>query len=212
MRIAEERQILIGVGKAGRSLRARMRHVDQHVLALRHLHQIVGAADVIDRAVLRIGRRRAAARLRGRCPVDRMRKQQIGMPAERAAVVFLARHHEKVRVRMALRAFDRVEANLQCVHAPRPASGPPSRCRGRRAAGGTGVAARIDGADRRVFAAESNRVDLADDVDAERFEGDQIGNVGVEAAGMRRAAVRDPCGSDGSSPGSRAAACSDRRA
>src|SRR4029450_11769182 len=41
---------------------------------------------------------------------------------------------------------------------------------------------RIQRAWRRTFRASSNRINLADDVDAERFEGDEVWNVGVETA------------------------------
>ena len=45
------------------------------------------------------------------------------------------------------------------------------------------TAAWIQRARRRAFRASPHRINLADDIDAERFEGDEIWNVGVETAG-----------------------------
>src|SRR6185436_4173453 len=117
----------------------------------------------------------------------------------------LTRHHQKVRIGMTARPFDRVVANLQLVAPAAPAASRSARTGtrtasarrkiGRRPAapGGNGsrrgrdrwnrTAAWIQRARRRAFRASSHRINLADDVDAERLKGDEVWNVGVETAG-----------------------------
>ena len=85
----------------------------------------------------------------------RVREQQVGVPAERAAVVLLVGHHDEVRVRVSPRPRRRTPW-LPRADSREPRRGPPP----------------LD-----------DRIDLTDDGDAERFEHLEIGNLCVEAAG-----------------------------
>jgi len=59
-----------------------MRHVDQHILRAGHRHQIVGAANVVELAVLRVDFRQRLARRTSRGPIHRVREQQVRVAAD----------------------------------------------------------------------------------------------------------------------------------
>jgi hypothetical protein len=107
IRVPKRRRILRCVRITSRSLRPRVRHEQDHVLATRHLHQIRRAAHVINLAVLRVVFHQRLSCGAALHPVHRMRNQQVMMPAEtlgrRSAEDLFIRHHEKVLVRMQAR-------------------------------------------------------------------------------------------------------------
>src|SRR5262245_54961131 len=104
-----------------------------------------------------------------------MRKQQVGVTTEAAAVVLLTRHHQEVGIRMPPRPFDGVVADLQFVAAPAAAApagiatGTSASSSGRKI-GGNRTAAWVHRAWRRTLRTSAHRIILPDDVDAERLQ------------------------------------------
>ena len=94
-----------------------MRHEDEHVLALRHLHHVRRAADVVDLAVGRMLLDQRLARLARRQPEQRLRDEQVVVAAENAGEDLLVRHDQEVLVRVAPRHFVVVGACLQRIAA-----------------------------------------------------------------------------------------------
>ena len=206
----------MGSLKNGRSLtesyirppRTRMRHVDQDILAPRHLHQIGSIRNVIDIPVPRSDPR-AADQPAGQSSVDSVREDQISVTAagfrstpdsvERgtcrpnACAILDGVVSGLQRARHALAAAGR--ARLSQLP-PRPPTAPrPGRRESRHRPRQRDLSrwnGRLDRTRARVTAppcalgSAHDRIDLTHDVDAERLERDEVRNLPRRATRVNR--------------------------
>ena len=92
-------------GKPGGAFGAGVGHVDHGVFSVDHLHEVFGAADVVDLAVFGVLFFEGLAGL-ALIPVDGMAEEEIGVAAEGAAVDLLVGHDEEAFVGVDAGAFD----------------------------------------------------------------------------------------------------------